>query len=155
MPTDVLVGLNGSSGSWRAFAYAVQHAKVNGARLTGLFVESPFWSPPPMGRQAFERMIVRLATTRAEYAGVPFRLRIRSGFPAHTIVAQAGVVPCDLIVLGHTGDALLCRWWSGSLSQLVQDMAPCSVVVVREGVESALDVRAVATEGHKAPLMLH
>ncbi len=36
----------------------------------------------------------------------------------------------DLIVLGHTSDAALRRWYFGSISQIVQRTAPCKTIVV-------------------------
>jgi nucleotide-binding universal stress UspA family protein len=144
MYTNLLVGLDGSAGSWHAYEQAVSYAKHAGAMLIGILAESPFWAPPPMGQRAFERMIAHIAAALARQHGVPFEFHVRLDYPAHAIVAEARVLHCDLIVLGHTSDDAVRRWYAGSVSARVALTAPCDVVVVRGGDVAELDRKVLA-----------
>jgi nucleotide-binding universal stress UspA family protein len=131
MFTTILVGLDGSAGSWHAFACATTCAKRTGAHMIGLLAESPFWTPPPMGRHAFECMVATIADAAAQRQAVAFEFHVRADYPAHAILAEARQSHCDLIVLGHTSDDAVRRLYAGSVSGLVARKAPCHVVVIR------------------------
>jgi nucleotide-binding universal stress UspA family protein len=126
----MLVGLDGSAGSWQALDRALGIARANQASLVGLYVEMPFSSTPLVGRDVFKQMIARTAQARAKSEGIRLDMRFHKGYPAETIAREATVLDCDLIVLGHTSAAALRRLYSGSVSQLVQTMAPCETMVV-------------------------
>jgi nucleotide-binding universal stress UspA family protein len=130
MYARVLVGLDGSAGSWQALDRALGIARADVAKLIGLFVEVPFWNTPPVGRDVFKQVVSRTAQTRAKSAGVRLEMRFHRGYPAETIVHEAKVLVCDLIVLGHTSAAALRRLYSGSVSELVRMTAPCETMVV-------------------------
>jgi len=82
-----------------------------------------------------ERNAQRLASQH----NVPFQFRVRHGYPAHTIVEQARLLGCDLVLLGHTDSTVLRRWLTGSLSELIRHDAPCRVVVAGTGQVLDLD----------------
>jgi nucleotide-binding universal stress UspA family protein len=130
MYARVLVGLDGSAGSWQALDRALVIARDNHAALVGLFVEMPFWNPPLIGRDVFKQMLFRTARARATSEAIRLEMRAHRGYPAETIVREAAVLGCDLIVLGHTSDSALRRLYCGSVSQLVQTMATCGTIVV-------------------------
>jgi nucleotide-binding universal stress UspA family protein len=130
MYTRVLVGLDGSAGSWRALNRAMGIALADHASLFGLFVEVPLWSLPPIGRDIFMQLLSRTAHGRATREGVRLEMRSHKGYPAETIVREAIVLACDLIVLGHTSDAAIRRLYYGSVSERVQQMARCKTIVV-------------------------
>jgi hypothetical protein len=94
-------------------------------------VESPLWIPPPMGCYAFEAVMRAYAERLSRRFHTPVEFRVRRGFPARTIVEQARLLGCDLIVLGHASDAPVHRWLTGSTARLVRQQAPCTVLVVR------------------------
>jgi nucleotide-binding universal stress UspA family protein len=139
MHHKVLVGLNNTASSWQALETALEYAAKFRADTVGLLVESPFWSPPPIGAAAFESTVERNARSIAIQYGVPFEFRVRHGYPAHTIVEQARVLGCDLVLLGHTDSTVLRRWLTGSLSDLIRHDAPCRVVVAGTGQVLDLD----------------
>jgi nucleotide-binding universal stress UspA family protein len=129
----ILVGLDGSESSFHALNCALAHAQRIGGQVVGLFVESPLWTPPEIGKRAFETVLRRDAEHLAKQHNVPLEFRVRHGYPAHTIADQARLLGCELVVLGHTDETVLRRWLTGSVSQLVRYEAPCRVVVIRSG----------------------
>jgi nucleotide-binding universal stress UspA family protein len=139
MRHKILVGLNNTLNSWQTLEVALHYAARFKADIVGVLVESPFWSPPPMGAHSFEAVVQRHAERLAREYGVSLDFRIRHGYPAHTLAEQARLCGCDLVLLGHTDDTLLRRWWSGSLSERVRHEAPCQVLVVRTGQMLDLD----------------
>jgi nucleotide-binding universal stress UspA family protein len=139
MHNKILVGLNGTESSWQALQTAFQYSQRFKTETVGLLVESPFWSPPPMGAHAFEASIERHARDLALQHAVVLEFRVRHGYPAHTIAEQARVLGCDLVLLGHTDSTVLRRWLTGSLSELLRHEAPCRVVVAGTGEVLELD----------------
>lgn len=132
----VLVGLDGSAGSWNAYEEALSLAAERGERVVGVLVESPLWSPPPMGRAALEHCVRARAYQLAKRHGVPFEFRVRHGYPAHTLAQQAMVLGADLVVIGHTDHMVWRRWFTPCVSALVRHEAPCAVQVVMLGTHA-------------------
>jgi nucleotide-binding universal stress UspA family protein len=133
MQHTILVGLNSSTGSRRALEHALGYAALTGGRVVGLLVESPLWKAPRYGKQSFESAVRVNTEALARRYGVPFEFRVRGGYPAHTIVEQAGLLNCDLVVLGHADSSPFHRWLTASTSELVRHDAPCRVVVIGTG----------------------
>src|SRR5665213_3824749 len=145
MHYKILVGLNSSSGSRWALERTLEYAGITGARVVGLLVESPLWRAPRYGKQAFESAVRINTEALARPHGVPFEFRLRLGYPAHTIVAQAGLLNCDLVVLGHMDNSPVHRWFTAGASELVRHDAPCRVVVIPTGEMMAIDGIAEGT----------
>jgi nucleotide-binding universal stress UspA family protein len=139
MQHTILVGLDSSTGSRRALEYALRYAAITGGRVVGLLVESPLWKAPRYGKQSFESAVRVNTEALALRYGVPFEFRVRSGYPAHTIVEQAGLLNCDLVVLGHADNSPFHRWLTASISALVRHDAPCRVVVIGTGATIAMN----------------
>jgi nucleotide-binding universal stress UspA family protein len=133
MHHNILVGLDGSSGSSHALECALGQAARMGAHVVGLLVESPLWTAPRYGEHEFVSAVRINAEGLAGQYGVPLEFRVRHGYPAHTIAEQARILGCDLVVLGHAEDSILHRWLTASVSELVRHEAPCRVVVARTG----------------------
>jgi len=131
MHQRILVGVNNTVGSRCALKQAMEFAGPFGARITALFAESPLWTPPPMGRYAFEAMMRSYAERLSRQFHTSVEFRVRRGFPARTIAEQARLLGCDLIVLGHADDAPLHRWLTSSTARLVRYQAPCPILVVQ------------------------
>ena len=92
--------------------------------------------------ETIHRQHVALAERRADELGGPDHLAIpvvRDGDPAPEIVAAAAADGTDLIVMGTRGHTGLARMILGSVARHVLVHAPCSVLVVREGVEPTAD----------------
>ena len=55
---------------------------------------------------------------------------LRKGDPVGQIVEYATEISADLIILGHKHrDSWIERWWRGSISKVLIEHAPCSVLV--------------------------
>ncbi|MCO5166284.1 MAG: universal stress protein [Planctomycetes bacterium] len=63
--------------------------------------------------------------------GVETRVLVRAGKPAPGIVEAAGLVGCDLLVMGTRGLTGLAHLWSGSTAERVIRAVPSSVLVVK------------------------
>jgi len=80
-------------------------------------------------REIALRRAERLTTT-----GRAVQIEVRDGDAAAEIVAAAGELQADLVVVGTRGHTGLTRMILGSVARKVLTHAPCSVLVVREGV---------------------
>ena len=140
MPFErILVAIDGSDCSNRAFATAVELAQLMGARLTALAVEGPLPAyAATVGeveevmreKDAFFTGLAVQARREAQAAGVELEVDLRAGHAAELISRVAADGAYDLVVLGHRGhfvrDHLL-----GSTADRVAEQAPCPVMIVR------------------------
>ncbi|MHB8641716.1 MAG: universal stress protein [Gaiellaceae bacterium] len=135
----ILVAIDGSDGSDRAFAKAVELAHLAGARLTALAVEGPLPAyAATIGevdevkreKDAFFDALAEQAKRQAAEARIELEVVVRPGHPAELISEVATEGAYDLVVLGHRGhfvrDHLL-----GSTADRVVEHAPCPVMIVR------------------------
>jgi nucleotide-binding universal stress UspA family protein len=133
MQHSILVGVNGTPGSWYALEQALARAEGHDARVVALFVEPPAWVPPVLSRPMYEALFRTATHEMARRHNVPLEFRVRHGFPARTIAEQARVLGSDLIVLGHSDDSAFHRWMTTSVSALVHAQAPCRTMVIHVG----------------------
>lgn len=135
----ILVAIDGSASSDRAFAKALELAVLTKARLTALAVEGPLPAyAATIGevdevrreKDIFFNALAINAKRQAEEAGLELELEVRPGHAAELISQVAADGGYDLIVLGHRGhflrDHLL-----GSTADRVAEHAPCPVMIVR------------------------
>src|SRR5437867_2321435 len=116
MPFErVLVAIDGSEASDRAFAKALELAGLTGARMIALAVEGPLPAyAATIGeveevrreKDAFFSGLTERARRQAQAAGVPLEVELRPGHAAELIVRFARECEADLIVLGHRGHFL-------------------------------------------------
>jgi nucleotide-binding universal stress UspA family protein len=140
MPFErILVAIDGSEASDRAFAKALELADVTDAQLTALAIEGPLpayaatiGEVDEVKREKdlfFNALAVR-ARRQAEQAGIELTVELRAGHAAEAISDFASSGGFDLVVLGHRGhflrDHLL-----GSTADRVAEHAPCPVMIVR------------------------
>jgi nucleotide-binding universal stress UspA family protein len=140
MPFErILVAIDGSEASDRAFAKALELAAVTKAKLIALAVEGPLPAyAATVGEvdevkrekdQFFSALAVQ-ARSEAQAAGVLVDVEVRPGHPAELIVRFASEANADLVVIGHKGhflrDHLL-----GSTADRVSEHAHCPVMIVR------------------------
>lgn len=134
----ILVAIDGSDSSNRAFATALELAKLTGAHLTAA-VEGPLPAyAATIGevdeflreKDAYFDTLATTARQEAVAAGIDVEVDIRPGHPAELIsrVAQDGEY--DLVVLGHRGHFLRSHLL-GSTADRVVEHAPCPVMIVR------------------------
>ncbi len=140
MPFErIVVAIDGSDSSNRAFSKALELARVTSARLIALAVEGPLPAyAATIGeveevqreKDQFFTALAAQARSEAQAAGVPVDVEVRPGHPAELIVRFAIEQDADLIVLGHKGhflrDHLL-----GSTADRVSEHALCPVMIVR------------------------
>jgi nucleotide-binding universal stress UspA family protein len=140
MPFErILVAIDGSEASDRAFAKALELVEVTDAQLTALAIEGPLpayaatvGEVDEVKREKdlfFNALAVR-AREQAEQAGIALAVELRAGHAAEVISDFAAGGGFDLVVLGHRGhflrDHLL-----GSTADRVAEHAPCPVMIVR------------------------
>jgi nucleotide-binding universal stress UspA family protein len=140
MPFErILVAIDGSDPSDRAFAKALELAHVTNAELTALAIEGPLpayaatiGEVEEVKREKdlfFNALAVR-ARDQAGRAGVELSVELRAGYAAEAISDFAAAGSFDVVVLGHRGhflrDHLL-----GSTADRVAEHAPCPVMIVR------------------------
>ena len=140
MPFErILVAIDGSDCSDRAYSTALELAGLMGAKLTALAVEGPLPAyAATLGevdevkreKDVFFTGLAARARRQAADAGVEVDVDVRPGHPAELISRVASDGSYDLVVLGHRGhfmrDHLL-----GSTADRVAEHAPCPVMIVR------------------------
>jgi nucleotide-binding universal stress UspA family protein len=140
MPFErILVAIDGSDASDRAFAKAVELAEVTDAHLTALAIEGPLPAyAATVGevdevkreKDFFFGALAERAREQAEHVGIELAVELRAGHAAEVISEFAAAGSFDLVVLGHRGhflrDHLL-----GSTADRVAEHAPCPVMIVR------------------------
>lgn len=140
MPFErILVAIDGSECSDRAFAKALELAALAHARLTALAVEGPLPAyAATIGeveevkreKDSFFRTLAAVARAQGEQAGVDIQVEVRPGHPADLISRVAEEGEYDLIVLGHRGHFVRDRLL-GSTADRVAEHAHCPVMIVR------------------------
>lgn len=135
----ILVPIDFSERSRQALAYARSLAARCGATVELLHVVDVSavdgfvgHANPTVWLEALEdarRKIIELAK------GDP--VKVLEGRPADVIIDHAQAVKADMIVMGSLGRTGLERLLVGSVAERVVRLAPCPVLVVREGVARA------------------
>jgi nucleotide-binding universal stress UspA family protein len=135
----ILVAIDGSECSDRAFAKALELAQLTNAHLTALAVEGPLPAyAATVGeveevkreKDTFFRTLAAAARVQGEQAGVDIAVDVRPGHPAELISRVAEEGRYDLIVLGHRGHFVRDRLL-GSTADRVAEHAHCPVMIVR------------------------
>jgi nucleotide-binding universal stress UspA family protein len=135
----ILVAIDGSESSERAFAKGLELAALAQARVTALAVEGPLPAyAATIGevdevkreKDIYFNALAARAKQQAEEAGLDIDVQVRAGHAAELISQVATEGSYDLVVLGHRGhflrDHLL-----GSTADRVAEHAPCPVMIVR------------------------
>ena len=135
----ILVAIDGSECSNRAFAKALELAALANARITALAVEGPLPAyAATVGevdevkreKDLFFSALASRVRQEAKQRGLEIDVDVRPGHAAELISQVATEGRYDLVVLGHRGhflrDHLL-----GSTADRVAEHAPCPVMIVR------------------------
>jgi nucleotide-binding universal stress UspA family protein len=136
----VLLAIDGSENSRRAAATAAGLVHdLAGSSLAVVYVAST----PAQSRivkanfdvhavlEEDARSITAPILDLIEKAGVPYTLEVGMGDPAAEILATAGRVGADLVVIGSRGLGALKGVVLGSVSQKVAQIAACPVMIVK------------------------
>lgn len=145
----ILVPTDGSEGSIHAAQLAVDMLRGSPGTLALLFVvdAAVLKELHRFGERTEEeveselrdhgRRYLAMLRTEAEAAGLGVDTFIREGDPFAEIVALAGDLRADLIVMGHVGQRGTRRVLLGSVTQRVLDFATCPVLVVKGRMAAA------------------
>jgi nucleotide-binding universal stress UspA family protein len=138
----IVIGFDGSEGSWKALKEAAKLATNDKAQLYLVSIEELPSFPTTMGevveeqesssshlyklqRQAMDEL---LATG---YDANNLVNQIKVGHPAKGLVDYAAAVSADLLVIGHSGHSGVWGSFLGTTADKVVRHASCSVLVVR------------------------
>lgn len=135
----ILVGIDGSAGSFKAFDRALEMAKASGAELHTITVEELPRNPEVIGELIEEKEIkngvakraIMQVREKADMKDVEVNSSIYAGHEVKTIIEFIGVEGFDLLVVGFMGHSALYDRVMGSTCQSLVRMAPCSVLVVK------------------------
>jgi universal stress protein A len=138
----ILVPVDFSDCSHKAFHYAIHFARQFNAELMLLHVIVDVPPPPQMLILESEKLTAeyreqaakQLAEWRKEVApGISVKAVTRNGTAAHQeIVEAARESNSDLIIIGNHGRTGLSRLMTGGTTERVVRHAPCPVLVIRE-----------------------
>ena len=137
----ILVPVDFSDCSRKAFHYAVHFARQFNAELILLNVLVDISSPPEMVMLEGERINAlqrdaaakELSKWRKDADGVSVNVLTRNGSSIHAEINEAARESnCDLIVIGNHGRSALARFFIGGNAERVVRHAPCPVLVIRE-----------------------
>ena len=144
---NILVPTDGSALSRKAIKQAVQLAREQGARITGLHVVQPyapdvreefsvrhFVSPQEYARRTATaaRQHLRVIERAAETAGVPCdTCHAPNNFPHDEIVRTAQKRKCDLIYMASHGRRGISRLLLGSEASKVLALSKVPVIICR------------------------
>ncbi|MDA8368163.1 MAG: universal stress protein [Actinomycetota bacterium] len=154
MARTILVGVDGSPGSRRALAWAVEDAALQGAVVEAVTVcrgggddmaerYVPFITSHPMNRpihpkveEARQRLAATVAQMAEAYPGVEMTRQVLQGEdPGEALCRRAE--RADLLVVGSRGRGAFPSRLLGSVSSRCAHHSPCTVVIVPEGPSGA------------------
>lgn len=137
----ILVGLDGSEGSWRAFRSALPLAKLaSDSEVWAVSVEEKLPRMPELidefaeerdRENAIFETLQRDATKIAMEAGVSLKTQIIIGHAAQAIVRFAEDGHFDLLVVGSSGHSGVWGRFLGGTADKIVSHAPCDVFIVR------------------------
>jgi nucleotide-binding universal stress UspA family protein len=136
----IVVGVDHSEGSRRALEWALDEARLRGARVevvhawsfpylpTGPFVSAPLLSAEQL--EADARVVLDASIAEVDVAGLaePVEPVLVCDGPANALLERSK--GADLLVVGSRGRGGFTGLLLGSVSQAVSQHAPCPVVIV-------------------------
>lgn len=129
--SNLLVCIDGSEHSIRAFDYASKLAEFMGSRLTLLNVQEPrIYDYAPQTAKDLGERILSDAVNALGKEQIKIDKKVEFGVPSDKIVRFAENGNHDLIVLGSRGLGTVKRFLLGSVSDDVVHKAKCSVLVI-------------------------
>jgi nucleotide-binding universal stress UspA family protein len=135
----ILLGLDGSEGSFKALEHAIELAKHLGAELHTVSVEEVPHYPGTVGEvveaeQAAKGrygQAIQRAKQMAQDQGVAIKFHVFVGHEVKTIVEFIKEQGHDLLVIGFMGHSRIYDRVMGSTCQGLVRLAGCSVLVVK------------------------
>ncbi len=138
---NIILATDGSKYSENAVEYAVEIAKISGARISAIsVVDTGLFATIPMDA-AWENIYELLKTEANEATGkveeeakksdVDVECFVVEGHPAEEIVKLSETIPADLIVMGTLGKRGLDRFLLGSVAEKISRISKVPVMIVR------------------------
>ena len=138
---NIILATDGSKYSGNAVEYAVEIAKISGARISAIsVVDTGLFATIPMDA-AWENIYELLKTEANEATGkveeeakksdVDVECFVVEGHPAEEIVKLSETIPADLIVMGTLGKRGLDRFLLGSVAEKISRISKVPVMIVR------------------------
>jgi len=138
---NIILATDGSKYSENAVEYAVELAKISGARVSAIYVvDTGVFATIPMD-VAWENIYELLkaegneATDKVEEeakkSDVDVECFVVEGHPAEEIVKLSETIPADLIVMGTLGKRGLDRFLLGSVAEKISRISKVPVMIVR------------------------
>ncbi|MFP5319970.1 MAG: universal stress protein [Acidimicrobiia bacterium] len=138
MPERLVVGVDGSAGGERALRFAVDEARIRGARLDAVLAWGLLDQLGAPGEESFDphfgearaREYLAEAVRRAAGDGpeIEIELHVVCDLPARALLERAA--GADLLIVGTRGLGGFRGLLLGSVSQQVAHHSPCPVVIV-------------------------
>ena len=132
----IVLAVDGSESSDRAFAYAGELARDSGGRIVAVHIKEliagRFAGPVHVDEDDLQAKIRKQAQDLSD-AGVDIAVEVHStitGGPAPVIAEAAAREKADIIVTGTRGHTALAGVIVGSVAQRLLHVAPCPVLVV-------------------------
>jgi nucleotide-binding universal stress UspA family protein len=129
---QILVPIDWSASSVRAFRLATSLAREHGGRLLLLHVvplPAVMYGPP--AESYLDHLREELDRMKGSDPGVGAECLLAEGDPARAILSAVREGRCDLIVMGTHGRKGLNRLLTGSVAEEVVRKAPCPVLTVK------------------------
>ncbi|MEO9277793.1 MAG: universal stress protein [Nitrososphaera sp.] len=128
----ILVPMDGSKNSLRAFGKAVHLAQEHEASLIVLHVRPSTRSSKKIRKEALKELsFFDVTREAAQKRKIPFTERVIAGDPAHAIVQYSQTHGIDLIVIGARGLSKFKKIFVGSVSDYVLSKAKTAVMLVK------------------------
>jgi nucleotide-binding universal stress UspA family protein len=139
--TNILVAIDGSKASERAFSRAIDETKVWNAKLhvvyvveTGLFSSLPADNTVEIMYRVLEKegeTVLEKAKKLAALQGFSIITHMKQGHAGSEVIALAEREKCDLIIVGSHGKSQTDRLLIGSVSTFVVSHSKVTTMVVR------------------------
>ncbi|MCS7139237.1 MAG: universal stress protein [Nitrososphaerota archaeon] len=136
----IVVYVDGSEASWRAFDKALRHAKRSMGKLYVIYVvDADFLSSISSSQRAeVERDLVRVgasilseAEKKASSMGVELVKILKRGSIQNEILKLASEVKADYVYVAPRPEPIIRKLLFGSISDTLIKKAPCPVVIVK------------------------
>ena len=136
----IVVGVDGSENAIQALHFAIEEARIRGARLRAVTawhvppaVYGAGWAPASTDLDEFRKLAEAslresVAEAGATEAGIEVTPVVREGHPVDVLIAESE--GADLLVVGTRGLGGFKKLVLGSVSGQVAHHAPCPVVIV-------------------------
>jgi nucleotide-binding universal stress UspA family protein len=142
MKKKIVVGFDGSQGSWRALDESVRLARLENCRLDIVSIEEIARYPATVGEvmeeeEAESALFTQLhqqAVEKSIHAGLPVdqvSAHIKIGHPARALIDYVAESKADLLVIGHSGHSGIWGTFLGTTADKIVRHAGCSVLIVR------------------------